>query len=76
MSEFYELVVSERETKGQRYAIACAAVNSLLIYMHACMHFLYLSRKLIKMNDNRPALIICDLCIFVCLPISHQIHIE
>ena len=40
MCEFCEATASERETIGQRYAIACAVVNSLLVYMHACMHFL------------------------------------
>ena len=48
MCKFYEAVVSERETKGQRYANACAVVIFPFDYMHACMHILQLSRKLIS----------------------------
>ena len=36
MCEFYEVAVSERETKGQRYANACAVVNSLYD-LYACL---------------------------------------
>ena len=33
-------LVGERVALGQRYAIACAIVNSLLVYVHVCMHLL------------------------------------
>ena len=40
MCEFCEAITGERETIGQRYAIACAVVNFPFDYVHVCMHFL------------------------------------